>query len=1079
MLQKLGFHVRQSIFNVKRSLMTIITLALAISMIAGLFYYFDAFERDALRTSVQFDTFTDLDLLHSSGIRQLDCSNTFAFTDDDVYNNINRIDELKIESIYRYQSIGSSRAYVYGNHSNRPDLLAQGLNEIEYFELLTYQFDESFYESKRFTQFFQIIEGTTPQANNEILVDLMVAAKLDLTVGETINLSTAYFYSYAHEYLVNMTNLKVVGSYIPKTELDRYRIINQTVSFENFYIYFTQDELEEIEVQDLYGISSAGRVTPILSYSSFTSDDHSFQQYYRDLLDAVGSELRYVYFLSGYGVNIDRDFTSFFNIYPPDRTVEIGVTALRRVIPPQVYIIDMISEPLQELFEKSNRLRIISQIINLPILIVALIVGSFASKSSTQNKVDEFLLLRSKGVSKRMVRRQILIDSFINGLVASAIGTGLGFVTFFGHDLWVRPMIYTQFISLEVSLFAKQSSILISIALGVLLSLLTCISSIRYVNQLKISELLTIIEQEDMDIEFDEQSVFKSTDMSTKEMRVSIRKRKKEYLDIVEEKQKKEKKWSILFLTIALLPLYYFLFILIAEGRTSQYWLIRLIEIAKSYFTYGYSSVLFVISAIFLTIGLVRLITREAPVILGRMSRFLGRIFLREKSYLLGLQMMKKKQYGKVIMLLGVFTSIFVHLNVMAYSFHAQKNVYSNFQTGSDLKVSFNFGPNLTNTEDFEEFVQDIKTITKNSQKLIKDAAITYEHRHRAYIHQYQHYVNLSSYLDFALDGKKILPDNEFIPKVMELIEFNLNDPYEDGIPGAIVNQRYLEENLAEIGDIANLDYRYYDSRLPIDLAFINGFSLPFRIVEVVEYFPGVYAKYLDLYPTIEDEPNAPYEHIVVDVQDLPFQGIDYMLHAPNIQVLINLNYEAESDKSVIEDDLVTRTEESYGGFSNGDFEFYIDKWVSLQIQNSDQIDPLLVYKIGYLIFVVVLIQVALGLPILLASVRRKEQHFYGILMSRGFGKRGIFRFILGELFVIYFFSIIGGLLMGLISSTLTILLGSVSNPYSFALQFRIFLNPIDLGVILASVILASLLIFLLGFLYDTQKSISDYLYKF
>ena len=49
MFQKFNFNLKQAVFNVKRSLMTIITLALAISMIAGLFYYFDAFEREALQ----------------------------------------------------------------------------------------------------------------------------------------------------------------------------------------------------------------------------------------------------------------------------------------------------------------------------------------------------------------------------------------------------------------------------------------------------------------------------------------------------------------------------------------------------------------------------------------------------------------------------------------------------------------------------------------------------------------------------------------------------------------------------------------------------------------------------------------------------------------------------------------------------------------------------------------------------------------------------------------------------------------------------------------------------------------------
>ena len=58
MFQKLDFNFKQAVFNVKRSVMTIITLTLAISMIAGLFYYFDAFEREASQSSTRFGSFS-------------------------------------------------------------------------------------------------------------------------------------------------------------------------------------------------------------------------------------------------------------------------------------------------------------------------------------------------------------------------------------------------------------------------------------------------------------------------------------------------------------------------------------------------------------------------------------------------------------------------------------------------------------------------------------------------------------------------------------------------------------------------------------------------------------------------------------------------------------------------------------------------------------------------------------------------------------------------------------------------------------------------------------------------------------
>ena len=54
---------------------------------------------------------------------------------------------------------------------------------LEYVRFHTYQLDNDFYQSNRFNQFFQIMEGRTPQSKNEVLIDMMVAAKFDYSVG--------------------------------------------------------------------------------------------------------------------------------------------------------------------------------------------------------------------------------------------------------------------------------------------------------------------------------------------------------------------------------------------------------------------------------------------------------------------------------------------------------------------------------------------------------------------------------------------------------------------------------------------------------------------------------------------------------------------------------------------------------------------------------------------------------------------------------------------------------------------------------------------------------------------------------
>lgn len=1048
-------------YNVRRSLMTILTLAIAISMIAGLFYYFDAFERDALRSSSQFDMFADFTVSHNKNYQQVNCSAVFEMTDSSVIESF-AATNLEVQNIYRYLTIGADRAYFY--------------NEYEYFSLYTIIFDQNFYNSSRFSQFYKIVEGDTPQNQNEILIDHIVSIKMQIEVGSTIDLHTFYQPSYFEDpYFIDIPNITIVGTYIPQVAFEEYRIVNTTLDYETFYYGMTQEEIAELKTPaDVSRLTLRARKVPVLSYSDFTNNSHPFQMYYGNVLDALNNTgAPYFYSLSGYGVNINRDFTSFFNIFPPDRSIAIEKNTLYRDLPSQVLLYDMISEPLQILFETSNRMRLLSQIINLPILIVALIVGSFASKSATQNKIDEFLLLRSKGVSKRMVRNQIFLEALVNGVVSSVLGSLLGFATFYGHDLWVRPMVYTQFVALEITLFAKQSSIIISIALGIILSLLTSISSMYYVSKLKTSELLTAIGTEEMDMEFDEQTIYMSTDKSSAELRKHVREEKREYKDAITEKQRKIQKWSILFITIGLLPVYYYIFMVFAE-RSNLYWLLSIAEFSISSIIYGFVSLLLIIVPIFLTVGIIRIFTKESPKFLARISRFLAKPFLKKKSYLLGLQMIKKKQYISVILLLGIFTSIFVHMNVMTYSLYSIDNMYENFQIGTDIQKSTTFSTNLTNSGDVELLIERLKSITTNEgDPLVEEALVVYRHRSSSYIQLFQYYVDLSSYVTMMLNADKMLPDKDFISKLVEVIEFNLQDPNGDGIPGAIVNERYLSSNSVSEGEIVFIDYRYYDSRLNILTAFTNGFYIPVRIVAVAEYFPGLYIR------PVEESYLDPAEFIVIDVSALPFQGLDYMLHAPQMLSLVEIDMDlVEGDLDLVEEYLDNKTK-SYSPFYVSDYHHYNHEWKSIQKDVSSSINPLLIYKMSYLIFIVVLIQVALGLPILLTSVRKKEHQFYGILMSRGIGKRGIFRFIMGELFVIYFFSIIGGALIGFLSSTLTLLLGQKMNPYSFGLRFRMFTNPIDLIVILSSVIGISLVIFLIEFLYDTRKSISEYLYKF
>ena len=104
---------------------------------------------------------------------------------------------------------------------------------------------------------------------------------------------------------------------------------------------------------------------------------------------------------------------------------------------------------------------------------------------------------------------------------------------------------------------------------------------------------------------------------------------------------------------------------------------------------------------------------------------------------------------------------------------------------------------------------------------------------------------------------------------------------------------------------------------------------------------------------------------------------------------------------------------------------------------------------------------------------------YTGILLSRGFGKRGVFKFILSQFVIIYLIAFIFGIPSGFITSLASTNLLNTLNTANRGFNFPIFVNGLDLFAVLGAITGISFLIYIITYIFEMRKSIADYMHKF
>ncbi len=1083
---RLSFYFSQGSKNLRKSLLIILGLTLALSMVSGISLYIDSYQKNMVTES--FDQIIDFNLDYNYENYTGNISDNFQAYDSSVISLFQNSENIDTESHFRYFLLDTYNFNFYKNYSQLYGLDYYGYELVDGNLANMGLFDEQFYTSKRFDQYFAIINGTIPKSEEEILIPIDLAYKMNLTLGETTNLDikTAWE-SMPLNSSLSLSDVKVVGIYATKLPYYRfgykwiyhdytYHSKNDTVTD---YESLSKDNIGSDFVFCYYNFSKTDNIHPVQTFihdhnnflENFTAED----EYYNFNIDET----------AGLSFCFNRDNIDFNHLNSYSRLIMQESQIIERQIESRyVNFKDYLSRHLSDLYLMSNVYRIVLQILNVPILIFAIFIGSFAIKTNAKSRLDEFLLLRSKGSSNSFLRNQFFIEAIFNGFTSSTIAIIAGFGTFYGFRALLSDIIFNYGSTAVLTPSISWGTVLLTYAIGIGITFLASLSSIVYVGKLPTYKLLTILGSDSMDVEYDEKSLFHQTEgkkvaieetpfydesqvqqnsaeiVKESSLKRIIKKRKKHdlYQNVVQTKEKKIPKLSIAFIIVSLFPVIIYILYYLGSLSSASDALISISELIELYF--GIIIIFAILSPVLFVVGIIRILVVEKPTRYARISKFLSSIFLKEKSYLCGIEMVKRKQYKTVILLVGIFTSLLVFTNVFLNSSSRYDLMFDNVRIGGDVRVYYNNeGRPISNTSDIELFESQLKSYkTSDNETLINQVVTCYSGWESDEYYGQRYYLDIEKYLDIIQEDDKKLPIGDFVSKIESLIDYNKNSS--NTIPGVIVNSGFLTLNKLEIGDLYTMFHHYYNTTA----SELQNISTSVRIMVSTDVMPGLYLTY--------GYWGSYTENMIIDINSVnPDKDL---LYGDGFIQMIDIDPDIEEDTEVLEEMLNNATidyvEITY-------LRFYNQNWDDLNYELS--VSDSGIYGIIYLEFLMIGVLLAFGLAILILSFQRENKYFNGVLLARGFGRIGLLKLILSQIFIIFQIGILTGLVSGFLTSISFLKITAIMNYGAGLFSFPIFMNALELFQILGIIVLSSVVIYLVSYYFESKKNITQYFHKF
>jgi hypothetical protein len=1010
MAKKISYYLRQSAKYTMKSKLSILTLALAVSMVAGFGYYFDsaqAFTVEKAYTNV-FDFEVDFVLPENEQIN-------FTITENMTEISSNLLDsDLNLLANHYFRNIQSSYVKLAFPEEET------GMS-LENFEWIIGGID--LYESSRFHDYYKIVSGQYPENPNDIMVEQQFASIYNITVDNPTNF--LFKVGLGEVSYLNLTELNIVGIYKTKVTNALFGNDQSTVTgtklftWSNFstgslcppieHIYNTMGGFDDLVRKENYGLS-------IKSAVGFV--------YPRDSINVA--------WLSATAKDISQIFSE--ETYPYRDEIEVY---------------NFITPIISSQFKFQTELRLSIQFTNIPLFLFAIYMGSIANKSNIIQRYHEFFSMRMRGFPKSMIRKQLLYEAAISSIISSVIGLILGVGIFEVGQKWLNPIFLPSLnvSGSSLSFHMTFTTIIETLGFGMLLSFLAKISTIRHINRLKTSALASALVKHTTDVDYDETSLYISKDADDQQDKES------DLLDIRDFMKKKEDlipKWGLWVALLSLIPVILQILLILGQEPLADD---SLVEISTSLQgSAGLITIVALASPFFLVSGLLHFLLIESPQRLARISKKISHVFMKNRDYFVGLEMVRQKQFIRVISLIGIFISAILFTNISLNTLTIQKMVSQNYEIGADIKMEYSVaGQVFDNRADLDQFESQIDNMVDSSgEKIFTESTKVYcSSNFRGQVYDYNFYTNFTEYRQVIDIETKKMPYSSLSKDIDDIIQFNMN--LSDSYTGVIVSSTYLEKNDLFIGDTIHIQH----NAVNFSSGRYLGKTILAKVIKVIDVMPGLY---------FDDKSGDGYIALSSHVFNFSADIV------PSKEVVQLISFNPNNIKETQDYPLYLLNSTNYK-LLNADYEYYNFNWdqVSVESYNLLNIPYLGLFYFNLIIIGVIL---AVGLAILVLATLDENKEMYGELLARGFGRKGLQRLILSEMVISFLLAIVVGMVSGGFTAV------NFSEMYILSLgggylSPKLSFNYQDFGIILGIVIgLTTLLISISLYLYSKQEII-------
>ncbi|MHA1728487.1 MAG: FtsX-like permease family protein [Promethearchaeota archaeon] len=1053
MKKRWKFIFKQVFANLRKNWLIIIGFSITLSLVAGMGFYVHEIEEYVVKE--EHYNFDDIEITFNEYKEnfQTDFNESGREIQDLISNTT-----LKIEEIVPYIYIDFNVIFN----------ITPNIGETHPNFLIS---NQTYYDSTRFNNNFELISGEFPKNESSILIPIEFAKKYDLSVGENLKFQFNYG-SYVHSsgeggtgeftgihLAINITGFKISGFYGLK-ERDYFFMMGEPLDYlegghPHWMFFFFHD------------FSKNESIHPI------------FQSYNLLKKNPQITDIQ-IYFpiKHGYSIYLDRSWIDPNRLTAQINTINTEIFILKNNLPLGLTLTDYITSNLEHSIVRIQYYQLNLPFINIPIAIFTIFIGIFLISMNLKKRLEEILLLKIRGVPFEILRNQILAENLMNGVIAALLGTGLGI---FSKNIFynsITPLIFGR-VNHENVFFTPNFSfdiIIQTIIFGIFIATIASFLALKSIKSLDTADILKRLGRADLEVEYDENTLFGMNYEEKRDIYSDFADFKSEeeenelYKNIIDLVEKKRVKRSLFFLLLAIIPVVYFVLKYWSISENAPDWLVNFKTLTNNVNNANNAPLSYLISLFFLIsliIAIIAFIT-EIPSRFAKITKKISSIWLKNKSYLAGIQILKEKKFSGLILIFSLIIGFLTLTNGYIYTQYRYSQLTHNFQVGTDLQIT-----GAIKLESFQNHSDVIKLEEKllmlsneNGQNLIKDVMFFYysqPYLNRYYDESIEYCIlNLSHYLSIIQSSQIILPDPQLIPDIQRIINYNKNP---NNNRTAVI---YTSDVRYPQGNYRNLVGRSFDAFVFYyinEMGEISGELLPVFAFNYVDVFPGIY-KTRD----VHSNRNFP----IIDISDLEYTPNRTL--ADHLGFFIDFSEKIILNESYIEELLISEVSNSLSSVS---VDFYNHNWDNFEFFfNLDGLGYLgLIYYSIYYIGLVF----AFAFGVLLINFRRENSHIHSILRARGFSRKKIKRLMFSQIFVIFLIAFTVGLLTGMLSALISLKLGdsfvwNYENFSTLGFNIPIFFNIAEIFGLLTIISVISWLIFRVTTGIERKKSINIYL---